>query len=446
MPFSLEKQLKLFDSGRFEELCGQLVNRDFPESRHVEGAGGDKGIDIFVGELNKVARAQSGSKLRVWQAKFFRDGVKSKQRKQAEHSLERVIEQYEPDFWTLCVPVNLSTQAQEWFESLKVQHPNMVLDVWQASEIIRRVRQDDSLIDSYFLRQQPEIHGLLEGIRRVLEDFESVPDILSRTRRSSRDASYFYDGNIPVWSDIVQKLDAPREQFGRLWHFVASHINSPGGRVPFALVTGRGGDGKSTVLMRLAAQLVDQGYELVFYCKDDAKSLRADQFCGLHPDNVYVVIVDNISRFDAETIQGFFDRLCRESIPIIVVGAARLSLWEGLNLMSTLANVADICEVNLEEITDDDIEALLDKWSADPSHASEHLGALAGLPRQQQVARFREKAKKQLLVALLEVKHNEALEAVVHQELDALEMSQKVNTSQNNYAPQNHQKAKTRRI
>lgn len=67
MLFSFEDQLKLLNPRLFEELCAQLVKRDFPESWHMKGAGGDEGIDIFAGEIDKERRKQTGSVLRVWQ-------------------------------------------------------------------------------------------------------------------------------------------------------------------------------------------------------------------------------------------------------------------------------------------------------------------------------------------------------------------------------------------
>ncbi len=421
MPFSLEDQLKLLNPRLFEELCAQLVKQDFPEAWHVEGAGGDEGIDVFAGEIDKAARMQRGSAFRVWQVKFFRDGVKHKQREKAERSLKRVVQMHQPQFWTLCVPVNLDEKGHEWFQSLRTQYPDITLDYWQADEVVRRVRQDESLIGSYFLRPQPTISkDALKPILGRLDDFESVLDLLDRARLFTKDATDFYNGTIPDWSDIVHNFDAPREQFGKLWQFVAEHAKHPGGRVAFTLITGRSGDGKSTVLMRLGAELVEQGCGLVFYCKDEAQSLHAEQLRRELPnDAVSFVLIDKITRFNVDTLQGFFERLHRESIPVVVIGAAVHSLWEGLN--PSLENVADVCEVGLQEMTDNDIEALLDKLSADPARADEYLGALADLTREQQVARFRQKAKRQLLVALLEMKHNRAFKAYVHGELGALE-------------------------
>jgi tetratricopeptide (TPR) repeat protein len=420
MPFSLEEQLKLFDPRRFEELCAQLVKREFPQSWHVEGAGGDEGIDIFVGELDKKRREQTGSLLRVWQVKLFREGMKHGQREKAEKSLERVKQMHQPDCWTLCIPINLNMDARRWVESLRLKYPDIALDIWRGDDIVYRVRQDKSLIDSYFLRPQPVISKeTLKPILDRLDDFESVPELLENARPYVKDASDFYNGTIPDWRDIVQNFDAPREQFGKLWQIIAKHANNPGGRVPFVLITGRSGDGKSTVLMRLATELVKQGCELVFYCKDDTQSLHAEQFSELPKDKVSFVFIDRITRFDVDNLRSFFERLYREAITVVVIGAAVRSLWEGLS--PALENVTDVCVVGLEEMSDNDIDALLDKLGADPDHAVEYLGALAGLPREQQVALFRQKARRQLLVALIEAKHNRAFKDYVYGELSSLE-------------------------
>ena len=358
--------------------------------------------------------------MHVWQVKLFREGVKHTQQKNAEKSLKRVIQMHQPDFWTLCIPINLNMYAKRWFDSLRVKYPNIVLDIWQADEIVRRVHQDESLIDSYFLRSLPAISkDTLKPILDRLDDFESVPKLLDNARPYVKDAADFYNGAIPDWRDIVQNFDAPREQFGKLWQMVAKSANYPRGRIPFMLITGRSGDGKSTVLMRLATELVEQGCELVFYCKDDAQSLHAEQFSELPKDSAAFVLIDRITRFDADNLRSFFERLYRASISVVIIGAAVRSLWEGFN--PALENVADVCVVDLEVMTDNDIEALLDKLSADPDHADEYLGALAGLPREQQVALFRQKARRQLLVALLEAKYNRAFKDYVHGELGALE-------------------------
>ena len=159
MPFSLEEQLRLHGPANFEELCDQLVKREFPNSHHVRGAGGDQGLDIFDGELDPERRAVKGEDLRVWQVKCFRDGVKHGQREQVEKSLARVL-RHRPRFWTLCIPVNLDVHGHQWWESLKAGHPGITFELWKADEIVRRVQQDRSLLETWFLLPQPPIAEL----------------------------------------------------------------------------------------------------------------------------------------------------------------------------------------------------------------------------------------------------------------------------------------------
>lgn len=422
MPFSLEQQLRLLGPQLFEELCGQLVKRQFPTCYHVEGAGGDKGLDIFDGELDPGMRAQKGTVLRVWQVKFFRDGVKRKQREQAEQSMKRAL-MHQPDFWTLCVPVDLREDALLWFQSLRSQYPTITLELWQADEIVRRARQDESLLDSYFLRPpSPILEDTLATILRRLDDFTCVENLLERAHHllqsTPKDGADFYNGTVADWRDIVQCFDAPRERFGDVWQFVISRANRRAGRVSFALLTGRSGDGKSTVLMRLAAELVGQGHNLVFYHKNDSFSLRAEQLLDLPTDAVAFIFLDKVTRVEPDVLRGFLERLHRESVQAVVVAAAGRAIWDAFHL--NLTNIADVCEFSLEEMTEADTEAMLDKLSADPTRADEYLGGLARLSPEEQMALFRHKANRQLLVALIEAKHGRAFEAYVLGELDDL--------------------------
>jgi hypothetical protein len=423
MPFSLEEQLRLLGPPQFEELCAQLAKREFPQSRHVEGAGGDKGLDIFEGDLDPTNRIDTESKLRVWQVKFFRNGVKRKQREKTEASLQRVLV-HKPEFWTLCVPVNLDTEAHKWFQTLKLQHESLTLDVWQADDIVQKIRADKSLLTAYFLPPAYSISDdILNRILSRLDDFSSVPDLLERAYQSlkirAKSGIDFYNGSVADWRDIAQSFDAPREQFGYLWRAVSESANHHTGRIPFVLITGRSADGKSTMLMRLAAELVNQGHSLVFFQKDDRFVLHAEQFLEVPKNTVVFICLDKVARFEPAVLRGFLERLYRECVPAVVVAAAVQSMWQALNL--DLTNIADVSELSIQRLSDEDIEAILDKLSADPKFAEQYLGELAHLSREEQIARFERKADRQLLVALIEAKHNRAFEAYAWGELEELE-------------------------
>ena len=421
MPFSYEKQLKFFDPHLFEELCAQLIKNEFEDSYHLDPAGGDEGIDIAEGPIDEKERHSTGKKLRVWQVKNFSGGIKESQKAQIVKSLNRVISTNQPDHWTLCIPVNLDIKSINWFDQLKRKYKKhgFKMDTWDSTEILKRIRKDQSLMDLYFFKPQKALgQSDLQRILNRLDDFTSVPKILTEEKKRTGNPEGFYNGTIPKWSDIAHEYDAPREKFNDLWKKVSQNSNNPGGRIPLILITGRSGDGKSTLLMRLAARIVERGNELVFICKDNAFKLGVEQFEEIPKNQVSYIFIDKIVRFPKELLHGFFERLCRESMPVVVIAAEIRSIWANLDI--SIKNTSNIHYIDLEEMTDFDIISLLNKLSADEKNKDKFLGELSKLSREEQISVFKDKAKRQLLVALLEAKYNEEFRARVCGEIERL--------------------------
>jgi hypothetical protein len=78
---SLYQQLKDLDANTFERFCFHLLKEMHRgiDIRHVEGKGGDEGIDLFSGDLS------DGPTVR--QCKAFPDGVRTAQKVQIRESL-----------------------------------------------------------------------------------------------------------------------------------------------------------------------------------------------------------------------------------------------------------------------------------------------------------------------------------------------------------------------
>src|SRR5438552_590615 len=116
---SLYQQLREMDPDQFQRLCAQVLKHKYPgkEIKHVEGAGGDEGIDIFIGTLS--------GKPHIWQCKAFRNGVGKSQKEQIRKSLRSAL-QHRPSCWTLCLNVDLDTKTTGWFERLKKSCANKV--------------------------------------------------------------------------------------------------------------------------------------------------------------------------------------------------------------------------------------------------------------------------------------------------------------------------------
>jgi len=110
---SLYQRLKELDPDTFQRLCFQLLKERHPEQdiRHVEGASGDKGLDVFAGELY--------GKPAIWQCKAFPNGVGKSQKQQIRESLRTALKNFSPAHWNLCLTLTWMRRASRWFEKLK---------------------------------------------------------------------------------------------------------------------------------------------------------------------------------------------------------------------------------------------------------------------------------------------------------------------------------------
>lgn len=410
--FAIFDQMRLLSASRFEQLCAQLLRSD--QAILVDGKSGDRGVDLFRGPLDRKLRAASGEKLHVWQAKYFTAAVNKSRKQQIEGSLIRVCETYAPESWTLCVPINLDVATHEWVQELGTKH-GIPVDVLQASDLERLILKDDAVRREYFL---PAAQDILDVITNF-SDFQPVASAIDRVREAlavqTHSGEEFYDGAAPDWRDIAQDFDARRDVMGDLWNFAIAALTSPSGRIPFAVVTGRSGEGKSTVLMRFAAELVRHGQKHVYFHHASSNELNPAQFASFPPGTRIFLFIDSITRFPPGVLLGFLTRLRHDCVQAIVVGAAIQSLWDGQE--GAFDNVAAVDEFRLRRLSDHEIEAILEKLSADESY----LGDLRKLTHDERVRLFR-RAKGQLLVALLEAKRSGGnFESYVRGELNALE-------------------------
>jgi len=102
---SLYQRLKELAPDIFQRFCFQLLKERHPqqELRHVEGASGDEGLDVFGGELY--------GKPAIWQYKAFPNGVGNLSKEQIRESLRTPLTHFSPASWILCLSVDLDTKA-----------------------------------------------------------------------------------------------------------------------------------------------------------------------------------------------------------------------------------------------------------------------------------------------------------------------------------------------
>jgi len=142
---SLYQRLKELDPDTFQRLCFQLLKERHPEQdiRHVEGASGDKGLDVFAGELY--------GKPAIWQCKAFPNGVGKSQKQQIRESLRTALKNFSPAHWILCLTVDLDEKASRWFEKLKTSNAGRVnIGKMFASDIVNELLHRRTLKNHFF--------------------------------------------------------------------------------------------------------------------------------------------------------------------------------------------------------------------------------------------------------------------------------------------------------
>ena len=193
--FSLHHRLKEMDSETFERFCFQLLAERHPgaQLRRVEGAGGDKGVDIFAGEL-------SGG-LTIWQCKAFPNGIGRSQKEQIESSLANALKNFSPKRWILCTSVDLSIKAHSWFQKLQESNRAQVeIGLYSASDIEHELIHRAALREAFF---PDAVINVREIKRMVTRSGELTPQELETVtvanledyieRLKERDARFNYE-------------------------------------------------------------------------------------------------------------------------------------------------------------------------------------------------------------------------------------------------------------
>ena len=188
------QRLRDLEPKTFEDLCFQIISARHPGANvtRVDDAGGDKGIDIFAGNLADGPT--------IWQCKFFKNGVRSSQKTQIKQSLRVAVQHFQPRRWVLCIPIDLNANGHTWFQQLRREYQERVdVGLFQASQIVRELIHRRDIRNMFFpgaVLEPEELRSILartgEYTDRELEKLtlENVQQYLQRLR--NRDARFDY--------------------------------------------------------------------------------------------------------------------------------------------------------------------------------------------------------------------------------------------------------------
>jgi hypothetical protein len=112
----------------FAQLVTQCVLANHPGARAIRPDPGDEGVDTFVGEFH--------SDVRIWQAKYFCNGIGESQQKQIRESWKACLKSSlakRITHWTLCVPCDLSIDEEKWWQGWRAReakNAKVPIDLW----------------------------------------------------------------------------------------------------------------------------------------------------------------------------------------------------------------------------------------------------------------------------------------------------------------------------
>ena len=261
--------------------------------------------------------------------------------------------------------------------------------------------------------------------------FERVGDLLKQAEDTPK--SDFYEGVIATWSDIRQRRDAERDAYSEALEWLDQCEG--GGRIPLLVITGRAGDGKTTLLMRLAATLADRGRE-VWYTNDGGAGLPITALSepsalaspAMKPTpktqtatpstlgQATVLCLDEFGLCDRPLLESQLKHLHTHSAPITILATARPEQWRPLYY--GVEGLANVFELKLANLSDSEIDRLLDRLTR-----ANALGKLQkkSVPEQRQAFREKNRANKQLLLCLFELRKDETLVSYLRRHLRDIE-------------------------
>ena len=222
---------------------------------------------------------------------------------------------------------------------------------------------------------------------------------------SGDEASYLL-GRQPTWSDLVDGFSVERE-----FETDLSSLSPDGERL--LVITGTGGSGKSTTLMRLALKLQATGADVLWL---DALSAGSpwDVRKAVATSPVDAILFDDVDVYGDRTA-AFVEDLLRDNSRLVVAVTMRGARYERFQIARHLKEFR-LRQVTIPNLTDTDINGLIDALAS-----AKRLGALTGLDHAERVKAFRERARRQLLVAMIEVTSGLSFEEKVARECRELE-------------------------
>jgi len=209
---------------------------------------------------------------------------------------------------------------------------------------------------------------------RFLQQFV---DLRTYQPRTVADHTDFYAGYEPTWQDIVQNSDAQFDATEMASQVIVDTVRQEEAEQSIYVLEGRQGTGKSTVLLRIANNLISQGARPFLFRNDEYLDTDAALAWLKHmPESV--LLFDDIPDF-ATNVNELASSCRNLGIRLLVIGGVRSSRLRRVNDLISPDILQPEHILHFGRLTDFDIDELIDKL-----HSRGRLGRITRLNRQKQ--------------------------------------------------------------
>lgn len=220
----------------------------------------------------------------------------------------------------------------------------------------------------------------------------------------------FLRGDKANWALAAGDVAFPRDIFDDVFDHLLDYLTANSKRPLVATILAPAGYGTTTLLMQVAAKLVQEGAGRVYFHRPGTALVEGDvEFASdIDPSMCPIFVVDNASDFQKPLTSVIESYRTTKTRCIFLLGD-RLNDWRQSRFKVAAT------EFPIEPLSDAECQRLVDCLA---THGA--LGTLAPLPRELQVAAIKRNFQKELLVALREATEGRQFDAIIEDEFQTL--------------------------
>ncbi|HML24028.1 MAG TPA: SIR2 family protein [Aggregatilinea sp.] len=287
----------------------------------------------------------------------------------------------------------LNGTYRDFYTAAQIALSNVNLDVDRLQRERARVPQD---LLATFETSPAAVLRLLTSWTYVNQEaaFHAQPNLNS-----------FLQGDRPNWALVGSRLVFERDIEDELYESFLDYLTGNQKRPTATIVLSPAGYGTTTLLMTLAARLVEDRVGPVLMLHSGKSVLPGDiEFACTAFSRTPIFVVDNAAD-NADVLKTILHHLADVSKPALFIFGERLNEWRQSRSKPSAS------EFDLEPLSDPEISRLLD-------FLEEHnaLGVLANLSREMQFSVVKKRHEQQLLVAMREATSGKHFDAILEGE------------------------------